>query len=70
MYRKCNASEIRGEAKRLGAKGYCLIVDGEQLHFSRWSRRIESEYESVDADHPPQIYRNMLGELTIDWDWM
>jgi hypothetical protein len=68
MYRKCPIDDIRDEAKRLKTKGYRILVDGEHFRFPRWSKKVARIYEEVDSDNPPQVYRNLLGELAIDWD--
>jgi len=56
------------ESKKRGTTGYRLIVDGEQIAYARWSKKLERELSGIVSNTPPAVYRNALGELAIDYD--
>ena len=60
---------IRQTAKEKGTKGYRILVDGQQLAFTRSCKALERELNSIAGETPPMVYRNVMGELAIDYDW-
>jgi hypothetical protein len=57
---------IRQAAKEKGCKGYRVIVDGKHYAFSRYCKALEREMSGIIGE--PRIYRNVMGELAINYD--
>lgn len=58
--------DIKSVARALGANnGYRVLVDGEQLVFKRYCKSLENELNSIVG--VPALFRNMNGELAIDY---
>lgn len=60
-----SVSRFRQEAKARGCSGYRILVDGQQIVFKRWCKALENEILSIAGT--PAIFRNMLGELALDY---
>lgn len=61
-------NSIREASKKFKTRGYRILVDNEQIYFSRYTKKMECELDSIRSDSPPRIYRNLLGELAINYE--
>jgi hypothetical protein len=57
---------IKTKSAELRTSGYRVIADGKQTTYRHYCKAIEKELSSIRGT--PRVYRNMLGELAIDFD--
>jgi len=62
----CNI-DIKALAKNLETSGYRIIADGTHTTYARVSNAMKTELASISGK--PEIYKNMNGELTFDFDF-